>query len=47
MLFHTLKDYFSYSMYSFEFEKSRKGFGFWYRKIFQNENFKKIENKLL
>ena len=43
----SLKDYFSSGIHSFEFEKSRKGFGFWHRKIFQNENFKKIENKLL
>ena len=43
----SLKDYFSSGIHSFEFAESRKGFDFWYRKIFQNENFKKIENKIL
>ena len=43
----TLWGYFSSGIHSFEFEKSRKGFDFWYKKIFENENFKKIENKLL
>ena len=33
--------------YSFLFSTSRKGIDFWCEKIFQNENFKKIENKLL
>ena len=33
--------------YSFLFATSRKGIDFWCKKIFQNENFKKIENKLL
>ena len=33
--------------YSFLFATSRKGIDFWCEKIFQNENFQKIENKLL
>ena len=33
--------------YSFLFENSRKGADFWFSKIFYNENFIKIENKLL
>ena len=33
--------------YSFLFATSRKGIDFWRKKIFQNENFQKIENKLL
>ena len=35
------------SKYSFSFTDSRKGFDFWYKKIFKNKNFKKIENTLL
>ena len=33
--------------YSFLFSTSRKGIDFWCEKIFQNENFQKIEHKLL
>ena len=33
--------------YSFLFATSRKGIDFWCKKTFQNENFKKIEHKLL
>ena len=33
--------------YSFLFATSRKGIDFWCKKIFQNENFQKIEHKLL
>ena len=33
--------------YSFLFSTSRKGIDFWSKKIFQNENFQKIEHKLL
>ena len=33
--------------YSFSFEESRKGFEFWYYKFFENEDFNKIEDKLL
>lgn len=33
--------------YSFLFATSRKGIDFWSEKIFQNENFQKIEHKLL
>lgn len=43
----TLKDYFLSSMHSFSFADSRKGFDFWYKKIFENKNFREIENKLL
>ena len=32
---------------SFLFATSRKGIDFWCKKIFQNENFQKIEHKLL
>lgn len=44
----SLKKFFlSGSDYSFPFAKSRKGTAFWFSKIFYNENFKEIENKLL
>ena len=43
----TLWGYFQSTYYSFEFATSRKGIDFWYKKIFENENFQKIENKLL
>ena len=33
--------------YSFLFATSRKGIDFWCKKIFQNENFKKIRDKVL
>ena len=33
--------------YSFLFATSRKGIAFWCKKIFKNENFQKIEHKLL
>ena len=33
--------------YSFPFMYSKKGFGFWVSKIFENKNFEKIKNKLL
>ena len=43
----SLRNYFLCGACSFSFADSRKGFDFWYNKIFKNENFKKIENKLL
>ena len=43
----TLWGYFQSTYYSFEFAESRKGFDFWYKKIFFFFFFKKIENKLL
>lgn len=33
--------------YSFSFAYSKKGYDFWYYNIFENEDFYKIENKLL
>ena len=32
---------------SFSFSMSKHGLGFWYQKIFENENFKKISDKIL
>lgn len=43
----TICEFFQNGYYSFSFSESKKGYDFWYRKIFQNENLKKIENKLL
>ena len=43
----TIWEFFQNGFYSFSFSKSKKGYDFWYRKIFQNEDFYKIENKLL
>ena len=33
--------------YSFSFSESKKGYDFWHYKIFENEDFYKIGNKLL
>mgnify|MGYP004457001171 CR=1 FL=1 len=41
----TLDDFFA--TYSFSFMKSKLGEDFWCKKIFYNENFEKIKNKLL
>lgn len=43
----TLWDFFSECSYSFNFVKSWKGFKFWDEKIFYNNNFREIRNKLL
>ncbi len=43
----TLWGFFHNENISFSFRESRKGFDFWYKKIFENKNFQKIENKLL
>ena len=43
----SLRGYFLSTYYSFAFAESRKGFDFWYKKIFCNVNFREIENKLL
>ena len=43
----TIDDFFGYSRYSFNFAKSKLGEVFWCRKLFYNENFKKIEHKIL
>ena len=42
-----LGEFFDMLVYSFSFSMSKRGLDFWYRKIFQNENFKKIEDKIL
>ena len=39
--------FFEYSKYSFSFARSKRGFDFWYDKIFYNKNYQKIRNKLL
>ena len=43
----TLWNFFSECSYSFNFVKSWKGFKFWDEKIFYNNNFREIRNKLL
>ena len=43
----TIDDFFGYGGYSFSFAKSKLGSDFWGRKIFKNENFKKIKHKIL
>ena len=43
----TIDDFFGYGGYSFSFAKSKLGSDFWGRKIFYNENFKKIKHKIL
>ena len=43
----TLWNFFSECSYSFKFVGSRKGFKFWDEKIFYNNNFREIRNKLL
>ena len=39
--------FFEYSKYSFSFTNSKFGVTFWNNKIFNNKNFKKIEDKIL
>ena len=43
----TLWSFFSQCSYSFSFSESKKGYDFWYYNIFENEDFREIENKLL
>ena len=43
----SLEDFFGYSRYSFSFMESKLGEDFWYQKIFENENFRKISDKIL
>ena len=43
----SLEDFFGYSRYSFSFMESKFGEDFWYQKIFDNENFRKISDKIL
>lgn len=43
----TLYYFFNISEISFDFSKTRRGRDFWCGKIFENENFKKIEHKIL
>ena len=43
----TIDDFFGYSRYSFSFAKSKLGSDFWGSKIFGNENFRKINDKIL
>lgn len=43
----TIDDFFGYSGYSFSFAKSKLGEVFWSKKIFYNENFRKINDKIL
>ena len=42
-----IREFFLDGDYSFSFSRSKLGEDFWCKKIFYNENFKKIENKLL
>lgn len=42
-----LGEFFDTSSCSFSFSMSKHGLGFWYQKIFENENFKKISDKIL
>lgn len=42
-----LFEFFELSDYSFSFSKSKRGYEFWYNKIFNNENFQKISDKIL
>lgn len=43
----SLEDFFGYSRYSFSFMESKFGEDFWCEKIFENENFRKISDKIL
>ena len=43
----SLEDFFGYSRYSFSFMESKFGEDFWFEKIFGNENFRKISDKIL
>ena len=43
----TIEYFFCTSTYSFSFFNSKYGAIFWCKKIFQNENFKKISDKIL
>lgn len=43
----TIWEFFQNEYYSFSFSESKKGYDFWHKKIFYNEDFYKIENKLL
>lgn len=43
----SLEDFFGYSRYSFSFMESKFGEDFWCEKIFGNENFRKISDKIL
>ena len=43
----TIDDFFFFFGYSFSFAKSKLGEVFWSKKIFYNENFRKINDKVL
>ena len=43
----TIWEFFKNGYYSFSFSESKKGYDFWHYNIFENEDFYKIENKLL
>ncbi len=43
----SLRGYFLSTYYSFGFVDSKKGYDFWYKKIFSNKKFDEIKNKLL
>ena len=43
----SIEEFLGHSKYSFSFARSKRGFDFWYDKIFYNENYQKIRNKLL
>ena len=43
----TIHVFFSNTSYSFSFAKSKLGEVFWSKKIFYNENFRKINDKIL
>ena len=43
----TIWEFFQNEYYSFSFSESKKGYDFWHYNIFENEDFYKIENKLL
>ena len=43
----TIWDFFKNECYSFSFSESKKGYDFWHYNIFENEDFYKIEDKLL
>ena len=43
----TIHVFFSNTSYSFSFAKSKRGSDFWYSKTFGNENFRKINDKIL
>ena len=42
-----LFDFFDMSYYSFSFPRSKRGDYFWHSKIFENEKFQKISDKIL